>query len=285
MRKFRSHVNAIARGIVAAALLLALTTACADAQRTLKFMVYGDTRDGHDIHRRLVALMMKEKPDFIIQTGDLVRRGNQNDLWKIYDDITGDMRKAIPVYPSRGNHDVGGTGYEERVTAPFTSGNKLYYSFNKGNSHFIALAIDENTDYKPTSPQYKWLEKDLADAHKKARHIFVFFHVPPYSIGSHGSDLDVREAMCPLFEKYGVQVVLNGHDHLYYRTRRNGISYIVSGGGGAALYYPDPAKGAIEGDKWERVHHYVRCEIKGDTVTMAAIREDGTEIEHLTLVP
>lgn len=252
---------------------------------TFRFVVYGDTRDGHDIHRRLVALIMQQKPDLVIQTGDLVHRGNQEDLWKIYDDITSEMRAKIPVYPARGNHDVGGPGYEARMTQRFASGNKLYYSFNKQKSHFICLAVDENSEYDSKSVQYAWLVKDLEAAQKSAQNIFVFFHVPPYSIGSHGSDLAVRRELCPLFKQYGVRAVLNGHDHIYYRTVRDGILYIVSGGGGAALYEPDPKKGAIEGDVWKKLHHIVVCDVKGTTVTGTVLGESGETLDQFTYKP
>ncbi len=255
----------------------------AAAVKPLHFIVYGDTRDGHMIHRRLVALIMARKPDLIIQTGDLVHRGSQADLWKIYDDITGEMRHKYLVYPSRGNHDIGGTGYEARVTAPFTSGNKLYYSFDRDRCHFVCLAIDEYTPYGPDSPQYRWLEKDLAVAQQKLMHIFVFFHVPPYSIGAHGSDLTVRSILCPVLEKYGVGVVFNGHDHIYYRTQRGGITYVVSGGGGAPLYPADPRKGALEGDKWESANHIVDCLVDGNNVTLTALRANGKTIDHFTI--
>jgi 3',5'-cyclic AMP phosphodiesterase CpdA len=236
------------------------------------------------MHRKIVALVMAQKPDMVIQTGDLVRLGNQDDLWKIYDDITGDMRKKVPVYPARGNHDVGGAGYEERVTAPFSSGNKLYYSFDKSNCHFIALAIDEHSKYDEQSEQYQWLVKDLeATTKKKPGHIFVFFHVPPYSIGAHGSDFDVRKTLCPVFKKYGVQVVLTGHDHNYYHTIRDGITYIVTGGGGAPLYPVDPGKGAIEGDKYESVNNIVLVEVKGTLLSFTALRDNGTTIDRFSL--
>lgn len=255
----------------------------AHALQTQRFVLYGDTRDGHDVHRRLVALIEKQKPDFILQTGDLVHRGSEAGLWKIYDEITGEMRAKIPVYPSRGNHDLGGPGYEERVTQPFTSGNKLWYSFDKGDLHFIALAVDESTAYGPDSPQYKWLVEDLAKAQKSKRHRFVFFHVPPYSIGSHGSDLNVRKVLCPLFKQYGVTAVFNGHDHNYYRTTRDGILYMVSGGGGAPLYPTDPGKGAIDGDKYESVHHIVVVEETGNLLAFTALREDGSTLDRFTL--
>ena len=255
----------------------------AEAVTPLRFVVYGDTRDGHAVHRKLVALILKANPDLILQTGDLVHRGSDDALWKTYDDITGEMRKKIPVYPVRGNHDFGGDGYAERMTAPFTSGNKDYYAFDKANCHFIALDVDEHAPYGPSSDQYKWLVKDLAQAQKAAKHIFVYFHVPPYSIGSHGSDLEVRKTLCPVFEKYGVRIVFNGHDHNYYRTRRNQVEYIVSGGGGAPLYPTYPEKGVIEGDKWESVHHILLCEVKGNDIEMTAIRLDGSVIDHFTV--
>ena len=250
---------------------------------TFRFVVYGDTRDGHDMHRKLVALILKQKPDFVLQTGDLVHTGSNASLWKIYDEITGEMRKKLPVYPSRGNHDVGGPGYEERVTAPFTSGNKLYYSFDKGASHFIALAVDESSRYDSKSPQYQWLTNDLAAAKGKAKHIFVFFHVAPYSVGSHGSDEDVQKVLCPLFTKYGVRTVFNGHDHLYYHTFRAGVTYVVAGGGGAPLYPVHEDRGMIPGDKAESVNNIVVVDVKGSQVEYEALRSDGSLIEHFML--
>ena len=255
------------------------------ADKPFRFVLYGDTRNGHEMHRKICAAIVKSAPAFVIHTGDLVADGGNEGQWKIFDEITADMRAKFPFYPARGNHDVRGSlkGYETRVTAPFTNGNKLYYSFDHGNSHFVALAVDENSVYKAKSKQYVWLENDLKAARAKSKHIFVYFHVPPYSIGSHGSDLDVQEELEPIFVKYGVRAVLNGHDHIYYRTKRSGIPYIVSGGGGAPLYYPDPQKGAIEGDKWERVNHYCVIEVKGDSVVSTAFRPDGTVIEKYVI--
>ncbi len=276
-RVMRAPIAFLAMALVSVSMLRA------QVAEPFRFAVYGDTRDGHKPHRAVVAKIVQSNPAFVLQTGDLVKSGADNSLWRIYDEITGDMRSKFPVYPARGNHDVGGTGYEDRVTAPFTSGNKLWYSFNRGNSHFVSLSIDNYSSYDLGSPQYQWLEADLAAAKPNARHIFIFFHVGPYSIGSHGSDLTVRRILCPLFEKYGVRAVFTGHDHLYYHTRRSGIHYIVAGGGGAPLYYPDPKKGAIKGDLWAREYNYVLCDVKGDTVDVAAYRSDGALIERFTI--
>src|SRR5689334_18162107 len=93
------------------------------AGKPFRFVVYGDTRDGHAVHRKIVALIMKNSPAFVIQTGDLVHSGSNESLWNIYDEITLDMRKAVPVYPARGNHDYGGSGYAKRMKSPISSGN------------------------------------------------------------------------------------------------------------------------------------------------------------------
>ena len=62
------------------------------------------------------------------------------------------------------------------------------------------------------------------------------FHHPPYACGGHLGSSTVRRAWVPLFERYGVRLVLNGHDHNYQRFRRKGVTYVVHGGGGAGLY-------------------------------------------------
>jgi len=272
---------------VAALLAMCPLAALAGGQGTtdnpLRFVVYGDTRDGHEVHRKLVALMIQQSPEMVWQTGDLVHKASDPSLWKIYDDIVKDLRKKTQLYTVRGNHDFGGDGYGERMTSPIESGNKDYYSVTKGNSHLIALDVDDHSIYGPGTDQYKWLEADLKKAQSTSKHIFVFFHVAPYSIGSHGMNPEVQEKLCPLFIKYGVRIVFNGHDHNYYHTVRNGVTYVVSGGGGAPLYDAYPDKGAIPGDRYEKVHHYCLVDVKGDDVNVQVIRVDGSLLEKFTV--
>ncbi|HVT12786.1 MAG TPA: metallophosphoesterase [Fimbriimonadaceae bacterium] len=259
------------------ALLFLARSAPADRYR---FVLYGDCRDGHEVHRKLVALMMKEHPAFVIQTGDLVHKGTNEDNWKTYDEITGEMRSKIPIYPARGNHDFGGDGYDSRIDFKIESGDKKHYSFTRGKWHFVSLDVDEHENYGPSGEEYKWMVADLEKASKAKQDIAVFFHVPPYSIGSHGSDKDVRATLCPVFAKYGVTLVLNGHDHIYYRTQRDGITYIVSGGGGAPLYPVNPKEGAIDGDQYLSTNHIVVFDVDGDTMKAEALKADGTPFDH-----
>ncbi len=240
-----------------------------------RFVLYGDCRDGHSVHRKLVGLILKQQPSFVVQTGDLVADGGNAAQWQNYDSITGDMRRQVPVYPAPGNHDYGSNGYLDRVTSRISSGDKRHYSFDLGRWHFVSLAVDLHIPYGPKSEQYRWFVSDLQAARKAKRDIAVFFHVPPYSIGGHGSDLDVRSTLCPVFAKYGVSLVMNGHDHLYYRTVRGGITYVVSGGGGAPIYPAFPGTGNIPGDKWLADYHIIVFDVEGDRMKATVLKPDG----------
>jgi acid phosphatase len=93
------------------------------------------------------------------------------------------------------------------------------------------IVLDSNAI---TTAQTRWLKRTLAKRSGLRR--IVALHHPPYSCGGHlGHDL-VQRAWVPLFQRYGVRLVLSGHDHNYQRFKRKGVTYVVHGGGGAGLY-------------------------------------------------
>jgi predicted phosphodiesterase len=245
-----------------------------------RFAVYGDTRNGHAMHRKLVALMLDQNPAFVLQTGDLVASGRDDALWATYDEITAPLRAKVTIYPAHGNHDMGGTGYKQRVPASIKSVSKLYYSFDFQGCHFVSL--DTESPYNRGTPQFTWMEDDLKAA-KNARHIFVFLHEAPYSVGPHGDTIGIQKAWCPLFRQYRVAAVFCGHDHLYYRTIRDGIPYVVTGGGGAPLYDITNRQNGIPGDVAEKTNNIVVCDVDGFKVTFRALRSDGSTLDEFTL--
>ena len=85
-----------------------------------------------------------------------------------------------------------------------------------------------------TTAQTRWLERTLAK--RTAFGGSSLFHHPPYTCGGHLGSAAVRRAWVPLFERYGVRLVLSGHDHNYQRFERNGVTYVVHGGGARALH-------------------------------------------------
>jgi 3',5'-cyclic AMP phosphodiesterase CpdA len=258
----------------------------APAAALFRFAAYGDTRDNHDIHREIVKEVTGFQPALVLQTGDLVHHGDAADEWRIFDQITGEMRRRIPYYPARGNHDVGTSGfYEQRVTSPVASGNQLYYSFEKENLHFVA--IDTQQAVGPASEEGRWLEADLAQARAKGRFIIPFFHKAIFSIGPHAVESDVmalRPVLHALFRRHGVRLAFEGHDHIYYRTVRDGITYVVTGGGGAPLYDGRHPELGVPGDVFEKVNHFCIADVYPDHVAVTAYRRDLSRLDRF-MVP
>jgi 3',5'-cyclic AMP phosphodiesterase CpdA len=267
------------------------------------FVAYGDTRSNPEAHAKVIAEIVGLHPEFVLQSGDLVSDGGNPRQWAQFEQITEPLRAAhIAYYPARGNHDLGAY-YPKFVPNTFDSGdkvNRLYYAFTRHRNRFII--VDSMEEYEPGSRQYVWLEGELAKARKTSVNMFVMFHEGPFSVGPHGPTLEAQKYLHPLFVKYHPRAVFCGHDHLYYRTNRDGVPYIVTGGGGAPPYRPENSQVAIPGDVFQKdvdslgrplsdaqydalIYHAIRCEVDGPRVTMTVIRLDGSVIDKFTLGP
>ncbi len=251
-------------------------TAADPRQTTFSFAVLGETRTNDDNHRLVVESIIAARPDFYLHLGDMVGDGSSLEEWEIFFQIEAELLSHVPIFSSLGNHERNHHNYYEVFYLP---NNERWYSFDYGHAHFVCLQIDGFSSYGQGTEQYFWLEEDLASTEQPWK--FVFFHVPPYSSGPHGGDLQVRAALHPLFVRHGVDIVFNGHDHDYERSVADGVTYVVTGGGGAALY-----------GKWnvneasiyfESTLHFVSISLAGDTLTSKGVRPDGTEFDPFVL--
>jgi hypothetical protein len=237
------------------------------------FAVYGDTRTQHEIHRAVVARVLASAPDFALHTGDLVADGGDPVQWDTFFEIERDLLARVPLFPALGNHERNSPLYFERFDLP---GNERWYTFDYGNARFVCLEIDGFADFSPASEQYAWLAETLAA--NTQPWLFVFFHDPPYTSAEEaGYESSLRQSLVPLFERYGADVVFNGHKHNYERNEVNGITYVVTGGGGAPLYAmqeqePTQAAFAME-------HHFVLVRIEGNHLQATAISVDGEVLD------
>jgi 3',5'-cyclic AMP phosphodiesterase CpdA len=159
-----------------------------------------------------------------------------------------DIFCAIPVWPALGNHDWGSDPRDNWQQEWYLPNNEHYYSFNYGNAHFIALDTRDGNLYDHDN-QLHWLEQDLA-ANANADWIFVYYHHPGITCTYKKNNDAVSEGFFPLFDRYHVDVVFNGHAHTYERlypiyngvpvdqeqdpnyTDPLGTIYIISGAGG-----------------------------------------------------
>ncbi len=195
------------------------------------------------------------------------------------------------MFPSLGNHDRQGRGrtasnYRKYFSLPENSPDpERYYAFTYGSARFVIL--DSNTYSFALTDQTAWIEEQLQAARldEDIEHIFVSMHHPPFSVSLHGGQSELREAWTPLFEKYQVDAVFSGHDHVYSRAKRNGVNYFVSGGGGAPLYgrKAKPSDVDLEATQFfERTNHHLRVHVVGSHIEVVAVRADGTMIETLS---
>jgi len=288
------------------------------------FIVYGDNRGdrNHEFrepHRDVVCLGIMNRgllgdadyPPFILHVGDLVNDGGRAGQWiPHFFRPAGGLLGRVPVFPCIGNHeyndDANATNYKTCFTLP---NNERWYSFDYGKCHFICLDTNQASYFDGDhDPQWEWLiesdpgaeDGDLPDAHQAKvsgdiERIFVWFHQPPYSSGTHYGESQCRmiqQRLVPMFEDYDVDVAFSGHEHFYERASKSGVQYIVTGGGGAprrnAGSCPYEGTGAVQRALYagtDRPGHYCVVAVNSQTgrVEFEAYTDDQERIDHFTL--
>jgi len=248
-------------------------TAAGPDQTKFTFVAFGDTRTQHQPHQAVVDRIVALEPDFVLHTGDLVAMGSINSLWETFFEIERELMARAPLYPALGNHEVNHAHYFDLFYLP---GNERWYTFEYGHARFICLQVDGIADFGPQSEQYAWLEEALAA--NKQPWLFVNFHIPPYSSSVDAREHSVRQALTPLFERYGVDVVFCGHHHNYERNEVNGITYVVTGGGGAPLGVMEerePTRAAFA-----VTYHVVLLELDGNHLKATVISSKGKVLDE-----
>lgn len=168
---------------------------------------------------------------FMVHTGDVVEYSRYQNYWNNMLDANIKYLSKIPVMAISGNHE---TTYKNgsnetfnrfNYKIPIQKNTKLgfYYSFSYGNVKFIMLNTNELNGSRLTNAQYSWLENELQN--KTEKWTVVSMHNPMYSVGKWGSDntkngiaLALAHQLKGLFAEYGVDIVLQGHDHMVSRT-------------------------------------------------------------------
>ncbi len=265
------------------AVLLSLFSVVAPAQVTkpseFNFAVYGDNRSGYstesaEVHKKIIQKLKALQPQLIINTGDLVYRGEESEDWDAFFKESGDLFKKIKFYPAIGNHDVSKDNIF-RQHFPFNEEGVNYYNFQHQGAQFIIL--DSTIAIGPGSLQYQYLIDKLQSSSQQ-KPLFIVLHHPPFNRGRHGSDLDLQQHLAPIFAEYGVDIVFAGHDHNYQRFKPiRGVHYIVSGGGGGPLY------GIMNNEALAsaaRKYHYVTIRVKDAEISVQTLDLADNIIDH-----
>lgn len=244
--------------------------------KSVRFAVIGDSGTGdraqYEVAQRMEAYREATKFDFVIMLGDNIYGSHSpKDFVKKFEQPYKPLLDAgVKFYASLGNHD---DPDNERLYKPFNMGGERYYAFRKGEAAFFAL----DSNYMDPK-QLSWLEQSLKDSQGTWK--ICFFHHPLYNDGRHhGADADLRSQVLPLFQRYGVNAVFSGHEHVYQRIKpENNIYYFVLGNSGKLMTHDFGApRERVKG--FDTDQSFMLVEIAGDKLYFQTIARSGETID------
>lgn len=245
---------------------------------SVRLAVIGDMGSGKKPQADLAKQMVKARAgfpfDFVLTTGDNIYTGNKaSDFEKAFAvPYKALLDAGVLFYATLGNHD----DTNQRFYKPFNMNGASYYAYKKRNVRFLAL----DSNYMDPK-QLAWLEAQLREGGNGDWRVVYFHHALYSSARYHGSAIDLRKALEPLFVTYGVDVVFAGHDHVYERVHpQKGIYYFTMGASGQ-LRAGDLARSSITARGFDSDRSFMMVEIAGDdlyfqtTSRLGAIVDSG----------
>ena len=262
-------------GAIASAGLLAQSSQLPNRPGSLKFAAIGDNGTGdqpqYDIARQMTAFHGRFTFDLVIMLGDNMYGGQSPaDFVQKFEQPYAPLLKAgVKFQASLGNHDR-----PENVSYKLYNMNgQRYYTYARNNVRFLAL--DSN---RMDRAQLAWIETSLQNAREDWK--ICYFHHPLYSNASrHGSSVDLRVLLEPIFIRSGVNVVFSGHDHVYERLKpQNGIYYFVSGSAGQ-LRKGNMSPTDQTAAYFDQDQSFMLLEIAGEDMFFQVISRTGTTVD------
>jgi hypothetical protein len=285
------------RAVLASVALLFLASSVAaqdlklpNKEGTVKFALIGDTGTGSraqgEVGTQMAAFHKRFPFTFVVMVGDNMygSQGPRDFVSKFeapYKELLG---ANVRFFASLGNHDEPG----QRNYKHFNMAGERFYAF-RATDKDVGTGVDKGPRFYALDSNYMdkaqldWIEKQLsADG---ADWKIAFFHHPLYSSArKHGSALDLRKVLEPLFIQYKVDVVLAGHEHVYERIKpQQGINYFVSGAAGALRKGDLRRPSQYTAAGFDQDYHFMLFEIDGDEMHFQAISRTGATVDSGTL--
>lgn len=199
----------------------------------LRFVSVADTgtgtQDQYAVAKAMTRYHSQNEFDLAILAGDNIY--NDGEIKKInavferpYQPL---LKQGVKFHACLGNHDIRTDNGNPQVLYLGFNMQGRYYTFRRDPVQFFALDTNHNADWQT---QLMWLEQELSRSNAPWK--VVFGHHQIYSSGRYGINQNLIKTLTPIFQKYGVQLYINGHDHNYERTRSiNGTAYLICGAG------------------------------------------------------
>lgn len=288
-------------------------TTASDKPEPFSFMYLGDEQAGlRSTWPRSIraAFSLAPQVDFIVHAGDNVNDGYNDVAWEHWNAAWSFITGMRPSIATSGNHDTHRApatpkARELRSAHPMW---RAHFVFPDNGPEGLEEVLDDQTYYvdyqaarlivintnlytggqppelqQAPKAQSEWLDKALAEnPHPWA---IVLHHHPVYSVGQQRDSSKLQQALGPIYDKHGVDLVLQGHDHIYARTNKvangavvspdaKGTVYAVSVSG-PTMYKPNPAHEKLMAIRVPETQMFQVVEVAPETLTFKAFSIDG----------
>ena len=243
---------------------------------SVKFLVIGDSGTGDRAQNETGAQMWKAHAvfpyEFAIMLGDnLYGSERPQDFAAKFERPYKPMLDAnVSFYAALGNHD----DPNQRYYKNFGMGGKRFYTYQKKDVRFFVL----DSNYMDQDQQ-RWLQEELSQSNSKWK--IAYFHHPIYSSGGrHGSEVDLRSIVEPMFIKYNLNVVFAGHEHFYERLKpQRGINYFTAGGSAKLRSGDITTNSSLTAKGFDTEQSFMLVEIDGDVMRFQTISRHGKRVD------
>lgn len=257
--------------------------------RPFRFAAYSDSQNYPERHSKLIPLIARLGPSFILHAGDAVEKGSDKDRWqKEVFDVIRPLSFFIPYYFAMGNHEANSEYYYKYLSYPYPPDepqHESYYWFKYGPV-FVIVIDSEKYIFGKEDPQHKWIVNTLKMPEAVWAGIRIaLFHESAYTEGwghcDYDGNLQIRGSLIPALKSGGINLILNGHTHGYERGVIEGMYNLIIGGGGGDLDQKCNEFPFIE--KTNYVHHFIYGDVLCDKLKITAVDIDGNEFDHFEI--
>jgi len=259
---------------------------CQEDGGNIRLAFIADAQEGPQFVQTLAQQMQQQSVTAILNDGDLVETGDKMQDWVDYFGAMSALSSNIVMFPAVGNHE-----YRAQPNSLLWShffqkpAEQAHYSFFLGDAHIIVLNTCFTDDPAQTDSQLPWLREQLA---VQAQWKIVMFHHAVYSKGFFNSPLspkkeyqDLQREYVPLFESAGVDLVLNGHTHIYEHSVHNNIHYLVAGPAGGLMGFYATSNPYSVFSALERTVTYF--DVSSHQILAKTLNIEGQQIDTFTL--
>ncbi|NDC42876.1 MAG: T9SS C-terminal target domain-containing protein, partial [Chitinophagia bacterium] len=278
------------------------TTAPDPATNNYSFGALGDCRTSPTVLTTISNLVTARHPALCLFNGDLTLTGISASEYNTFFAADSNFLEQNLVLHAEGNHDATSpVTFSNLWNLPITNGTNLYYAVRYANGLFVTINSCNPTD----GAMLTWLHNTLSAAAADSTITWkvVSFHHPFFNVGSHSGDMNAyRTTIWKEFDDHGVDMVFNGHDHNYQRSKPVNLSVsssapvanfgsnagegrleIISGGAGASLYSRGSSADAWAMNVFNSTYNYVYTTVNGCTARITAYNSSNTIIDTVTL--